>query len=155
MTSLTRTEAIIEKFPFLKKHIPDFLLQEDETFIVEFLPLSPGIFLSKPRTGGSEPIWISLYSKSGEKVAEVSHHVTVEQQILDLNKSSGNPEVYYIVKSKTPVLQVYVTQPNGILLSIMTEMLRKERRKAKNNLEKTLAGLYKEKNEPTIKIFGG
>jgi hypothetical protein len=144
MTSLTRTEAIIKKFPFLKKHIPDFLIQEDETFTVEFFPLSVGIFLSKKRSGGKEPICISMYSESGDSLPEIEDGCTVEHYVCGMKRYvEGYQEVHYIVRSKAQILQVYMPPPNTVFLAYMNAILEEERRKAKDELEKTLSGLYK------------
>ncbi len=139
MTSLTRTETIIEKFPFLKEHIPDFLLQEDEKFTVEFLPLSAGIFLSK-KHDGDDFAHIYLYSESGGLLYEIDDSRTVEQHIVE--KLNLYVPIGYIVRLKPHVLQVYVPPKESYLSDYMKDLLDKERQKAKDELEKTLANLY-------------
>jgi hypothetical protein len=142
MTSLTRTEAIIRKFSLLKKHITD------ETSTIEFLPYSAGIFLSKKR-GGENPISIYLYSQSGECLLEIEDDRTVEQNIIvphPYDKAMDLARTYYVVRVKLNVLQVYVPpieiKKHKWFSIYMTSVLDEERRKAKDELEKTLANLY-------------
>lgn len=153
MTSLTRTEAAIRKFPFLKKHISDFLLHEDETFSIEFLPFSAGIFLSKKRDG-ENPISIYVYDISGNLLLEIEDDRTVEENIIiphPYDKASTLADTFYVVRVKPKVLQVYVPpleiEKHKWFSTYMTSVLDKERQKAKDELEKRLANLYK-KEEP-------
>lgn len=145
MTSLTRTEAVIQKFPFLKKHILDSLLYEDETFTTEFLSFSAGIFLSKKR-GGENPISIYLYSESGECLLEIEDDRTVEENIIvphPCYKAVVLSHAFYIVRVKPKVLEMYIPPEKfGSLRTFMTSILDKERRKAREDLEKRLANLY-------------
>jgi len=150
MTAVTRIEAAITRFPFLKTYISGYDTVKKQ-FILEFLPVSPGLFfLTNYFENETNHCSLYFFDKYGLPVkVEVKKNKTVERYVLE-NETYGATLIHYIVRQTSGKIQVYIPSPEySNLSSQMSILLKEERQKAKEDLEKTLAGLYKKEECPT------
>ena len=145
MTAVTKLEAAIEMFPFLEERISEYK-DDYGSFSLEYLPVNPCIFLSRNnRVGYCE---IFLYHRDGTLLKKIEDYRTVEEHILE-NDVCMSKLVHYIVRCLPEKIQLYIPSSKYACLGVqMSIILAEERQKAKDELEKTIAGLYKKEKQP-------
>jgi len=130
MTSATRIQAAIEKFPFLKKYIVD-CLESGYSLTLEFLPITPCVFFLNIKN-----IQVYLHGKTGELVRKVDSKKTIEQYIEEDN-TYGAQRPHFIVCCSDGKVQLHIPSSEYSCLYVqMSILLEKERQKAKDDLEK-------------------
>jgi hypothetical protein len=142
MTAVTKIEAAIQRFPFLKKHIQYWM--EDGCFSIEFFPYKTSVFLAKKLIS-------YVYQWPKDFIAETKENQSLEELLLN-NFDERTDRLWFIVRTNGVNLEVYVppfVSFDGGTRGIMIKMLQEERQKAKDDLEKKIAGLYKKVEQPT------
>jgi len=150
MTAVTKLEAEMEMFPILKNHFSDHNMEESSFFTTEVpLPFDEGhssIFFSKHYDHYQKYTCLYFYDKNGLLLLKLENESdntkSVEKNILEL--LAVGCKVTHLIRTKKDLLQLYVV-PDGCdsVADIMIPMLAKERQKAKDALQKKIAGLYK------------
>jgi hypothetical protein len=142
MTAILKKEATIKKFSFLEKH----LTSEIHTLTPH--AYTESIFLS--RTDVLEHVY--LYKKSGELWFELKEGDVLEKVLMNSGAFRAC-ELFYLVTVSGGSVDYYIPPEycdSGYdLFVFMSTMLEKGRQKAKNDLEKTIAGLYPKEEQLT------